>query len=234
MQAARSAAAFAMLLLAAAGAAADPVPGQGDWETTLLARDLDADGVVDAYYDRTLDISWLADADPIGYVDWQEATAWAATLEVHGIGGWRLPASFDVGGDGCNYSTGGTDCGEKVLPASSEMAHLYYVTLGNLGWPDAGWGLRNSGPFRDLQPDFYASSTQDAREPDLVWVFDAYYGTQFIHGSTKSTHAFAVHDGDIAAIVPEPGRVALTLAGLGVLAMRWRMRLPRVRCAKGD
>ena len=30
---------------------AGPVPGQGTWETTLQARDLDKDGYADAFYD---------------------------------------------------------------------------------------------------------------------------------------------------------------------------------------
>ena len=56
------------LLLAAALAAvsaahAVPVPGQGTWETTLQARDIDGDGTVDAWYDTALDLTWLADAN---------------------------------------------------------------------------------------------------------------------------------------------------------------------------
>lgn len=40
------------------------VPGQGTWKSTLKARDLDGDSSTgEAYYDTTLDITWLADAN---------------------------------------------------------------------------------------------------------------------------------------------------------------------------
>ena len=40
------------------------VTGQGTWETTLQARDLDGNlSTAEAYYDTDLDITWLADAN---------------------------------------------------------------------------------------------------------------------------------------------------------------------------
>ena len=51
------------LLLSCGVAQSAAVSGQGTWETTLQARDVDANGVVDAYYDTVLDITWLADAN---------------------------------------------------------------------------------------------------------------------------------------------------------------------------
>ena len=45
-------------------AQAAPVSGQGTWETTLQGRDLDGDlSTAEAYYDITLDVTWLADAN---------------------------------------------------------------------------------------------------------------------------------------------------------------------------
>lgn len=45
------------------------VAGQGTWETTLQVRDLNGDGGVDAYFDTTLNITWLRDArHPLGNV----------------------------------------------------------------------------------------------------------------------------------------------------------------------
>ena len=49
--------AAAMLLAGAAQAAG--VPGQGTWETTLQARDLNGDSVTDTFYDTALNITWL-------------------------------------------------------------------------------------------------------------------------------------------------------------------------------
>ena len=50
-------------LLIANSAWAAPIIGQGTWETTLQARDLDGDlTTTEAFYDTTLNITWLADA----------------------------------------------------------------------------------------------------------------------------------------------------------------------------
>jgi hypothetical protein len=74
---------LASAALAAAGlVAAAPVAGAGTWETTLQARDLDGDGGADAYYDTTLDISWLADAAFVGQVSFDDAAAWAGSQNV--------------------------------------------------------------------------------------------------------------------------------------------------------
>src|SRR5690349_11799993 len=43
--------------------AASPVSGQGTWESELQARDINSDGLVDAYYDTALNLTWLADAN---------------------------------------------------------------------------------------------------------------------------------------------------------------------------
>jgi len=144
-----------LLAMSLAGAAqAVGVPGQGTWETTLQARDLDgnlANGP-EAFYDTTLDVTWLADANQNGPMNWDAAMTWAANLNVNGVTGWRLPSVIDTGAPGCNSSlTGGTDCGYGVqtksgLPTQyqsgqivySEMAHLYYVTLGNKDYVAAG------------------------------------------------------------------------------------------------
>lgn len=53
----------AWLALATAAALAGPVAGQGAWETTLHARDVESNGSVDAYYDSTLNVSWMAHAN---------------------------------------------------------------------------------------------------------------------------------------------------------------------------
>jgi len=48
-----------------------PVSGQGTWETTLQGRDLDGNNLTaEAYQDTALNITWLADADINGEMDW--------------------------------------------------------------------------------------------------------------------------------------------------------------------
>lgn len=225
-------------LLATGLAQADGVPGQGSWETTLQLRDIDGDSVTDAFYDTALDITWLRNANVNGEVDWDTAMAWASTLVVAGVGGWRLPEVVDTGAPGCDFSCVGTGCGYNVDTASSEMAHLYYVTLGNLaycppekascfgaGVPQPGWGLTNTGGFQNLQAFAYWSSTGYAPDPDRVWYSDAYGGLQYddYKYDTEYVYAMAVCPGDVAA-VPEPQTHAMLLLGLGAVTVAARRR----------
>ena len=76
-----AAAAVSMLLAGLSGAAAAAaVPGQSTWETTLQARDLDGDTVTDAFYDTTLNVTWLRNANVNGQMTWNDANPWAANL----------------------------------------------------------------------------------------------------------------------------------------------------------
>ncbi len=153
------------------------VSGQGTWESTLQGRDLDGNlATFEAYYDTLLGITWLVDAnyaltsgyDTEGHIDgrlsWGPALVWAQSLDPYGSGvtGWRLPTAVDLGAPGCNFSYNGTDCGYNVDTLSSELAHMFYVTLGNLAYRDPlgnpaqpGWGLTNTGPFLNLMSDYY-------------------------------------------------------------------------------
>ena len=205
------------------------VAGQGTWETTLQARDINGDGVIDAYYDSALNISWLANWNVNGLIGWGAANAWAAGLDVFGTTGWRLPGITDTGTTGCNFSrAGGTDCGSNVDTVSSEMAHMFYETLGNkayfspvTGTPgQPGWGLANTANFINMQADRYWSGTPYALNPDWAWDFSVIDGTQFYNAQVQPGYAVAVHDGDVSTAVPEPQALAMMLAGLGgVLAL---------------
>ena len=54
-------------------------------------------------YDTDLGITWLQDAnyaqtsgyDADGRMTWNQATNWAAGLNINGITGWRLPSTVD-------------------------------------------------------------------------------------------------------------------------------------------
>lgn len=97
------------MLLAVSGAAqAVAVSGQGTWESTLQGRDLDGNlSTFEAYYDTSLNITWLADTNYAGMsMDWSTANTWAAALNPYGSGitGWRLPTTIDVGNDGATYT----------------------------------------------------------------------------------------------------------------------------------
>lgn len=203
---------------------AAPVSGQGTWESTLLARDLDGNlGTAEAYYDTVLDITWLADANIAGEMTWADAKTWAAGLDPYGSGvtGWRLPTVIDNGNDGCNWSYSGTDCGYNVDTATSEMASLFYDTLGNLGYydtsgsrPQVGWGLPNTGPFSNVHYMDYWSATESVPSY-LGWTFNFNYGEQYHEPKNYIRYAWAVHSGDVGtAVVPLPAAFWLFCSGL--------------------
>ncbi|MDC8771788.1 PEP-CTERM sorting domain-containing protein [Roseateles albus] len=228
------------------GAQAAGVSGQGSWQSTLLARDLDgnlANGP-EAFYDTTLQITWLDKVKQYGD-SWDNAKTWAAGLNVNGVTGWRLPTIMDTGTAGCDLSgAGGTDCGYNVQTKSgaptqyesgqtvySEMAHLFYVTLGNkgyrapgTGYAQDGWGLTNTGNFQNLKASHYWSGTGYAPYQNSAWRFNTHYGNQDFDVYFMSAYALAVRPGDVAATVPEPETYALMLLGLGAVLVARRRR----------
>jgi hypothetical protein len=236
---------LAGLLLLGTTAQAASVSGQGTWETTLQGRDLDGDNTTaEAWYDSVLGITWLGDAnhaqttgfDADGRMNWGTANAWAAGLDPYGSGitGWRLPTVTDTGTPGCDWSYGGTDCGYNVDTATGEMASMYYDTLGNLAYystdgsyDQPGWGLSNTGPFENLQSDYYWSATEYAPYARYAWDFGFGNGRQVGYNKTGGLYGWAVHAGDVgASVVPIPGAAWLfgsALLGLvGVGAKRRR------------
>jgi hypothetical protein len=88
-----------------------PVSGQGTWETTLQARDLDGNpSTVEAYYDTVLNITWLPSTVPGSYdINWNAINDLFNGLDINGVTGWRLPTMADTGSPGCDFAYGGTD-----------------------------------------------------------------------------------------------------------------------------
>lgn len=211
-------------------ASAVAVSGQGTWESTLQGRDLDGNlSTSEAYYDTSLNITWLANANYAGTtMDWSTANAWAAGLNPYGSGvtGWRLPTTVDVGNDGYTYTNlyQGVDYGYNIT-THSEMSHMFYVTLGDKalystsGAYQLGFGLSNTGPFTNVQSGFYWSATEYAPDTSVAWLFNFNLGNQPSYDKTYDLYAWAVKSGDVgiattASTVPVPATAWLFGSGL--------------------
>jgi len=112
---------------------------------------------------------------------------------------------------------------------ASEMAHMYYNTLGDKGvctltsaYPTCttqiGFGLSNTGPFSNVQSfGGYWSATEYAPITSYAWSFYFNKGGQDGYGKTDNyIYAWAVHAGDVGA-VPVPA--AAWLFGSGLLGL---------------
>jgi len=165
-------------------------------------------------YDDVKGLTWLQDANyartsgyhPNGRMTWDEAVTWAYTLTYYDKRGtwcdWRLPTTvdgpFDHGYDGT------TTAGWNII--SSELGYMYYDNLGNRGVYDTsgvpipGGGLTNTGPFTNVQGDYYWSETEYASRPIQAWVFNFGHGGQNIIGKANHSYAWAVHDGEVPPV----------------------------------
>lgn len=231
----------------------------------LEGRDLDGSaGSFEAYYDTALNITWLADANyaktsgysPDGLMAWDNAIAWANNLSftdgVNVYDNWRLPTVAPVNGTSFNDSyspNGGTDFGYNITSPNSELAYMFYVTLGNLGYvtpsgANSGCYVDSSdtcldhvGPFSNLNPFLYWSGTEVTHTPtgsggffgsgepgdSYAWSFALVDGVQRADLKVAGLYAWAVSPGDVTA-VPEADTWALLLAGLGLVGMAARRR----------
>jgi hypothetical protein len=221
----------AALFALSPAAHAAPVSGMGTWQTTLQARDLDGNGSTDAYYDSTLNITWLDVENRNRTLSEQQS--WVDSLAPGGVQGWRLPTMRDSGDQGCDFGYADTDCGYNVQTrlgdfTYSEMAHLFYVTLGNLagydaqgqeraGTPGIDFGLVNTGPLEHFVGGIYFTSVPNAALDGYTWTFNA-AGLQFYRWNNDLTRALAVHDGDVGNAVPAPAAWILVLSALALLA----------------
>ena len=165
-----------------------------------------------------LDSSLSYNINPVYTVAWDDAA-------------WRLPDTVDGlyvwGYDGT------TTAGYKIT--TSEMGHLYYTELGNLGYydtsgnaPQSGWGLNNTGDFDNLIASWYWSGTEYANSPDLAWDVTMYSGYQGHTYKSSNGYGLAVRSGQVSA-VPIPGAIWLLGSGLaGGVALGRRRKGNRV------
>jgi hypothetical protein len=215
-------------------ASAIPVSGQGTWETTLQSRDINSDGITDAYYDTVLNISWLADSNlpktqgvnegmGAGVLSASTVQSFVGTLDVYGVGGWRLSHVGNEIKSGCAPSSG-IRCNFQPSAADSELAHLYYVTLGN-----SYGGITNTGNFLNLDSfnGYHLTDTKYTASNGRTFyqLLNFAKGEKFFVTEDYGMAAWAVRDGDIALASPAPepetyAMMLLGLAGIGAWAKR--------------
>lgn len=210
---------FVLMLVCLAGKASATliVRGQGTSEH----------GTFNLVYDDDLNITWYDYSFTPTTWDTQmliiagDGTSTNPGLQVSfnglNLAGWRLPSTDDIV---LNGNTGGYNLD------NSEMSHLYYSELDNLGYQDIygtpaqpGWGLSNTYPFQNLDAFVYWSGTEVIVPPtNTAWVFHFDQGWQESGGKFNTLHALAVRDGDISP-VPEPSTMFLFGAGIAGLAV---------------
>ncbi|WP_082579840.1 PEP-CTERM sorting domain-containing protein [Pelomonas sp. Root1444] len=220
--------------------------GSGSTLAALQPRDLDDDGVVDAFYDAAFDITWLREVGTQSFRNWAAATAWAEQ-DRFGISGWRLPSTVQPDAT-CSwtYNQGfgpesyGWGC------RGSELGHLWSDVLGNT--PEyvpspsgglifnAGYGLRNAADFQGLVVGNYWTSTPWVQRPDSHWRFNTGNGFQDVTSGVVPQFAMAVRQGDVASVVPEPSTWILISLGFASLLVRRQLALrgPRVSNMTGS
>ncbi len=197
-------------------------------------------------YDSTLNITWLQDANYVftsgysatGQLNWGQAKAWADNLVYGGYDDWRLPYSSQgphYPNNSLSYD-GSTDY--SYNNTRSEIGHLFYE-LGNkaafdaLGQPQTSYGVTNttfidagtnqSVSFIGVQNGPYREYDRPASNSSYAWTFFTDSGLQVAYWAGSETFAWAVRDGDVAA-VPIPTAVWLFNSGLMGLACAFKRR----------
>ncbi|MEE9421516.1 MAG: VPLPA-CTERM sorting domain-containing protein [Gammaproteobacteria bacterium] len=183
-----------------------------------------------AVYDTDLDITWLSNANAgagstfddganatDGRMTWVSANAWAASLNVGGSSGWRLPTTLvddpSCTGGSVQGQPDGFDC------SGSEMGHLFYTELSGIAGNTVSSSMdADLSLFTNIQDSSpattsYFSSTEYSPDTLSAWRFRFGTGSQFERPKTDELFAWAVHDGDISA-VPVPAAVWLFGSGL--------------------
>lgn len=200
------------------------------WTNSLQAALIERlDGL--AYYDDVADLTWLSDAnysatqyinsegmigDADGRMTWNDANAWAASLNIGGVTGWRLPDTIQPDATCDNQFEGVISSGFNC--SGSEMGNMHYNVLGgsvNNGGvitltPNANYFL-----FSNIQRFDYWSETEFIDRNDIAWIFN-FVGLQQGTSKNSDRYAWAVQSGDIGAVPLPP---AVLLFGSGFITL---------------
>jgi hypothetical protein len=140
-------------------------------------------------YDADLDITWYNPSVPT--MNWHQAMAWAESLRIGGLAGWRLPSALNRDG---SYPLYGYEAVE------SELGYLYHEELSNI----LHGPLVNTTPFPNLRPVLYWTSTVTEKYTGNAFAFNFNNGKQG-HADknlTANISVIAVHSGNISAVDP--------------------------------
>ena len=193
-------------------------------------------------YDDALDITWLQDAnnaftssyDPDGIMSWTDAKTWAENLEYYDSErdviwkDWRLPDAHNQDGTGPDQGFNITD---------SELGHMYYINLlgtahgpaPNLSFID---GNGYSVSFLNLQNGWYWTRNYHPF-PAYAWANHMGEGNQVFSWPDNTFHAWAVHEGNLGATIPEPATMLLLGTGLaGLIRFRKKFRSRSIYLSK--
>lgn len=202
----------------------------------LMGSDLDGNPGNDVIYDDVLDLTWLADANLAGTMDfgvsgigsdgmdWSTANQWIAAMNQHdgnkgylGINTWRLPYQYQ------SYS--------ELSYMYSENFQAKVITDGispfGLG---SAFNTANLMLFNNIQSNRYWTGTENSQNTNQAWGFEYLGGTQGPVNKDRPGFVWAVSSGDVAATstvlepaVPVPAAIWLfsgALMGLLGIARR--------------